>query len=146
MLFNPDPNLQAIRMLFSPKRVDQNHPPLFFNNIPVGSVIDHKHLGIILDCELLFTKHISEKVTRRWYRRLLQFYKIVNDLAPSYLTDIIPPLRRSLYGPPRHVFHEIRCYSFTFMHSFFRIVSNPGTILEVNLRRYHLSPNSKKLY
>ena len=29
---------------------------------------------------------------------------------------------------------------------FFRIVSNPGTILEVNLRRYHLSPNSKKLY
>ena len=32
------------------------------------------------------------------------------------------------------------------MHSFFRIVSNPGTILAVNLRRYHLSPNSKKLY
>ena len=29
---------------------------------------------------------------------------------------------------------------------FFPIVSNPGTILEVNLRRYHLSPNSKKLY
>ena len=29
---------------------------------------------------------------------------------------------------------------------FFRIVSNPGTILAVNLRRYYLSPNSKKLY
>ena len=28
---------------------------------------------------------------RRWYRRLLQFYKIINDLAPSYLKDIIPP-------------------------------------------------------
>ena len=55
---------------------------------------------------------------RRRYRRLLQFYKIVNDLAPSYLKDIIPPLRRSLYGHPRHVFHEIRCHSFTFMHSF----------------------------
>ena len=29
---------------------------------------------------------------------------------------------------------------------FFRIVSNPGTILEVNLRPYQISPNSKKLY
>ena len=56
---------------------------------------------------------------RRWYRRLLQFYKIINDLAPSYLKDIIPPLRRSLYGHPRHVFNEFRCHSFTFMHSFF---------------------------
>ena len=27
---------------------------------------------------------------RRWYRRLLQFYKIINDLAPSYLKDNIP--------------------------------------------------------
>ena len=26
------------------------------------------------------------------------FYKIVNDLTPSYLKDIIPPLRRSLDG------------------------------------------------
>ena len=83
---------------------------------------------------------------RRWYRRLLQFYKIINDLAPSYLKDIIPPLRGSLYGHPRHVFNEFRCHSFTFMHSFFRIVSNPGTILAENLRSYHLFPNSKKLY
>ena len=232
-----------VEMLFCRKRSEQNHPPLFFNDVLVASASDHKQLGIILDCKLLLTKHISEKVAkarkgigiirhlsfhvpldildqlyklfarplldycdiiyhvpantnpfnysislkysmqsiestqyqaalavsgawkgsntsklyeelgwksltdRRWYRRLLQFYKIINDLAPSYLKDIIPPLRRSLYGHPRHVFNEFRCHSFTFMHSFFfRIVSNPGTILAVNLRRYHLSPNSKKLY
>ena len=41
-------------MLFSRERVDQNHPPLFFNNAPVGSASDHN--------QLLFTKHISEKV------------------------------------------------------------------------------------
>ena len=64
MLFNPDPNKQAIGMLFSRKRVDQNHPPLFFNNVPVASVSDHKHLGTILDCKLLFTKHIREKVAK----------------------------------------------------------------------------------
>ena len=215
MSFNPNPNKQAVEMLFSCKRSEQNHPPLFFNNVLVASASDHKHLGIILDCKLLLTKHISEKVAkarkgigiirhlsfhvpldvldqlyklfvrplldycdiiyhvpaitnpfnssislkysmqsiestqyqaalavsgawkgsntsklyeelgwesltdRRWYRRLLQFYKIINDLAPSYLKDIIPSLRRSLHGHPRHVFNEFRCHSFTFMHSFF---------------------------
>ena len=174
------------------------------------SASDHKHLGTILDCKLLFTKHISEKVAkarkgigiirhlsshvpldaldqlyklfvrphfdycdiiyhvpaitnpfdssislkysmqsiestqyqaalavsgawkgsntsklyeelgwesltdRRWYRRLLQFYNIFNDMTPSYLKDIIPPLRRSLYGQQKDIIHEFRCHSFTF--------------------------------
>ena len=59
MLFNPDPNKQAIGMLFSRKRVD-----LFFHNVPVGSASDHKHLGTNLGCKLLFTTHISEKVAK----------------------------------------------------------------------------------
>ena len=179
MLFNLDPTKQAIGMLFSRKRVDQNHPPVFFNNASVGSASDYKHLGTIIDCKLLFTKYIREKVAkarkgigiirhlsfhipldsldqlykpffrphfdycdiiyyipvitkpfdssisfkysmqsiestqyqaalavsgawkgsntsklyegldRRWYRRLLHFYKIFKDLTPSYLKDII---------------------------------------------------------
>ena len=64
MSFNPDPNKQAVEMLFSRKRSDQNHHPLFFNNVLVASASDHKHLGIILDCKLLLTKHISEKVAK----------------------------------------------------------------------------------
>ena len=44
MLFNPDPTKQAIGMLFSRKRVDQNHPPVFFNNAPVGSASDYIHI------------------------------------------------------------------------------------------------------
>ena len=55
MLFNPNPNKQVIGMLFSCKRVDQNHSPL---------VSDHKHIGTILDCKHLFTKHISEKIVK----------------------------------------------------------------------------------
>ena len=51
-------------MLFSRQVVDQNHSPLFFNNVPVGSASDHKHLGIILDCKLLLTKHTSEKIAK----------------------------------------------------------------------------------
>ena len=64
MSFNPDPNKQAVEMLFSRKRSEQNHPPLFFNNVLVALASDHKHLGIILDCKLLLTKHISEKVAK----------------------------------------------------------------------------------
>ena len=64
MLFNPDPTKQAVEMIFSRKRGDQGHPPLFFNNLPVVSVDAHKHLGITLDNKLLFTKHTSEKVSK----------------------------------------------------------------------------------
>ena len=63
-LFNPDPNKQAMGRLFSRKGVDQNHPPLFFNNASVGSVRGRKHLRLILDCEIHFTNHISEKVAK----------------------------------------------------------------------------------
>ena len=58
-------------------------------------------------------------LTDRWYRRLLHFYKIFKDLTPSYLKDSSPPLRRSVYGHQREVFHEFRCHSISLMHSFF---------------------------
>ena len=35
---------------------------------------------------------------RRWYRRLVLFYKIVNDLTPDYTRIPIPPLRQSSYS------------------------------------------------
>ena len=223
MSFNPDPTKQAVEMLFSRKKLDQCHPPLFFNNRPVVPVNDHKHLGIILDCKLFFTKHICEKVAksrkgigiirhlsphlplatldqlykmfvrphldycdiiyhipiitnlfdstttlsysmqsiestqyqaalaitgawrgsntsklyeelgwesltdRRWYRRLLQLYKIIHDFSPSYLKEFIPPQRRTLYGRHRSLLHEIRCRTSTFMNSFF-----PDTIRSWN--------------
>ena len=56
---------------------------------------------------------------RRWYRRILQLYKIVYDLTPSYLKNIIPPTRRALYGQRRHTLHEFRCHTSAFKNSFF---------------------------
>ena len=35
---------------------------------------------------------------RRWGRRLTQFYKIYAGLTPTYLTNILPPKQRFLYG------------------------------------------------
>ena len=46
MSFNPDPTKSAEEIIFSHKRTRPVHPPLFFNNIEVKQVNDHKHLGL----------------------------------------------------------------------------------------------------
>ena len=48
--------------LFSNKLKSTDHPPIFLNDIEVKRVNCHKHLGLILDSKLSFTKHISEKI------------------------------------------------------------------------------------
>ena len=45
MSFNPDPQKQAVELLFSRKRSETDHPVILFNNIPVKEVNQHKHLG-----------------------------------------------------------------------------------------------------
>ena len=65
---------------------------------------------------------------RRWLRRLCQFYKIQNDLTPSYLREPIPQPRMFLYGQRReNVLHEIPCSSSRFLNSFY-----PDTIRSWN--------------
>ena len=60
MSFNPDPTKQAEEILFSNKHKSPNHPPIHFNHTEVKRVQHHKHLGLILDSKLSFTKHINE--------------------------------------------------------------------------------------
>ena len=62
MSFNPDPTKPAEEVLFSQKVNSPDHPPIYFNNIEVKRVYDHKHLGLNLDPKLSFIKHISEKI------------------------------------------------------------------------------------
>ena len=61
MAFNPDPNKQANKILFSYETKPVNHPPLIFNGSPVCRVNDHKHLGLTLTPSLSFQKHPTEK-------------------------------------------------------------------------------------
>ena len=63
MSFNPDPTKQAEEIVFSHKLIKPVHPPLFFNDIEVKRVNDHKHLGLILDHKLSFAKHLNEKIS-----------------------------------------------------------------------------------
>ena len=67
---------------------------------------------------------------RRWLRR--QFYKIQNDLTPSYLKETIPQPRMFLYGQRReNVLHEIPFRTTRFLNSFY-----PDTIRSWNYIGY----------
>ena len=63
MAFNPDRNKQATEILFSCKKTHVNHPDLIFNGCTVKRVTDHKHLGLILQPNLKFDKHLYEKMS-----------------------------------------------------------------------------------
>ena len=64
MEFNPDPTEQATEVLFSCRKVRQNHPQLIFNGTAVVKVNEHKHLGLILQQGLSFEKHLNEKIIK----------------------------------------------------------------------------------
>ena len=57
---------------------------------------------------------------RRWLRRLIQFYKIYNNITPQYLKDNIPPSRQPRHGSNnKNVYHNVFCNTPRYMNSFF---------------------------
>ena len=46
MQFNPDLTKQAIQVIFSQKRDEPIHPPIYFNESEVAIKQEQKHLGI----------------------------------------------------------------------------------------------------
>ena len=96
MKFNPDPTKPAEELIFSNKLVRQEHPPLFFNNIEVKQVPEHKHLGLILDSKLTFRSHIKEKlaIARKGVGviKYLSSYVPVKTLDQIYKIHVRPHL------------------------------------------------------
>ena len=64
MQFNPGPTKQATQMIFSCKRNNPQHPPIFFNGFEVPLALHQKHLGLILTPNLSFSKHVYEKIKK----------------------------------------------------------------------------------
>ena len=65
MLFNPDPNKQAVEILFSKKQHQKdNYLSLNFNGDKVQAAVSQKHLGLVLDSKLDFIEHISNKINK----------------------------------------------------------------------------------
>ena len=69
--FNPDPLKQAAEVIFSCKKTPPIHPQIFFYGTAVIKVKEHKHLGLLLESNLSFTKHLTDKIikgqTKSWY-------------------------------------------------------------------------------
>ena len=62
MQFNPDPNKQANKVVFSRKTKNSSHPPVAFNNNVIKKYPHHKHLGIVLDSNLDVKFDVDQKI------------------------------------------------------------------------------------
>ena len=120
MVFNPDRSKQATEILFSCKKKMVDHDELIFNGAPVSRVTEHKHLGLILQSNLSFEKHIIEKMAKAKthigiikhlnrflpFKTLNQMYKALVRPHLDYCdiiyhipsTTNLPPLGISLHG------------------------------------------------
>ena len=85
MSFNPDPTKQLNKMLFSQKIIHEPHPPIFFNSLPLVSATDHKHVGLILDCKLSFSKHLSEEIANA--RKGISIIRHLSSHVPLNILD-----------------------------------------------------------
>ena len=65
MNFNPDPNKQAQKIIFSRKVEKINHLPLLLNQKLVKSSSTQRHLGIVLVTKLDFNLHQKTYKTRQ---------------------------------------------------------------------------------
>ena len=87
MSFNPDPTKPAEEVLFSQKRIPQEHPPLYFNGIEVKRVSDHKHLGFVFDPKLNCAAHFKEKSAKA--RKGIGMIKQLREYLPTNVLDQI---------------------------------------------------------
>ena len=82
MSFNPDPQKQAVELIFSRKKIKADHPELYFHNSPVMKVDEHKHLGIILDSKLTFSAHIKSAISKS--RKGIGLLKYLSKYLPRH--------------------------------------------------------------
>ena len=80
MEFNPDPTKQAKEVLFSCKKSSPVHPVLVFNGTAVTKVDEHKHLGLTLQSNLSFERHLNEKMTKA--KKIIGILKHLSKFLP----------------------------------------------------------------
>ena len=85
MKFNPDLSKAAIEVIFSCKKKKPVHPQITFNNIPVLRENHTKHLGVILDEQLTFKKHVEEKI--KVANKGLGLLRYLKKFANRYVLD-----------------------------------------------------------
>ena len=79
MSFNPNPQKQAVELIFSRKK-PKTHPMILFNASPVSTVDQHKHSGILLDSKLSFSAHIQAAINKS--RKAMGMLKFTSKYLP----------------------------------------------------------------
>ena len=62
MSVNPDVSKQAQEVIFSRKENINNHPFVFFNDLPINQKSTQKHLCLLLDEKVNFSEYINDKL------------------------------------------------------------------------------------
>ena len=63
MIFNPDPTKPAEKVIFTNRNLT-SYKTVSYSGVEVECVDYHKHLGLILDSKLNFTKHLDGKIAK----------------------------------------------------------------------------------
>ena len=71
---------------------------------------------------------------RRWYRRLLMFYKILSGESPEYLRSLLPPEQLSYNPQKQGLIRNFRANTVYFQNSFFPYTINAWNNLGEDLR------------
>ena len=64
MSFNSGPSKQGKEVIYSRKCTKEDHPPIYFNDIPVTQSTVQKYIGMYLDENLNCNTHIKEKLSK----------------------------------------------------------------------------------
>ena len=87
IFFNPDPSKQAQEVKFSRKGTKEDHPSIYFNDIPVTQNTVQKHIGLYLDEKLNYNTHIKEKIGKV-YKGIELLRNLSNKLPRQALVTI----------------------------------------------------------
>ena len=75
-------------------------------------------------------EHLS---SRRWYKRLCLFYKIIKNKSPTYLYNIIPKFRGHHNTRNNHFISNFFCHTDYFSNSFFPYTINEWNKLDISI-------------
>ena len=81
----PTQQSKQMRFYFRAKKILPNHPPLLFNGTQVIRVNEQKHLGLILENDLSFEKHLDGKMRKA--KRNIGILKHLSKYLPLKTLD-----------------------------------------------------------
>ena len=111
MSFNPDPNKQTQKVLFSHKIQKSSQPSLIFNNNIVTQWLTQKHLGMFLDTKLDYQEH-GKSILSKVNKTIGLLRKLHHILSRSPLRTIYKSFIRSHLGYCDIIYDQVYNASF----------------------------------